>query len=219
MSKEIIRTGDAINMMSAEGKVLTSEVLQAMETLSTGEVPADAVKEHPGKGGKTFSYISHIYVTQQLRRAFGPLWSMKVQSYQLFTDGAVALVTLILKIPTDNGFIENEITEVGAFDGGGGKMASPMMVASAVSRGLVKCVMRRFGLGEEFYGADEFELTVEEAWARLKASGIREGLTESQILDVIKGLGITRENIVDRYLEAWKAIYSESHKVEVPGTL
>lgn len=211
--------------LGVDNDLLSTEVLHALETLSTGTVPREAVKEHPGKGGKTFKYVSHIWVTQQLRRAFGQLWSMKVQSYQVFQDGAVALVTLVLRIPTNDGvhgargYIENEITDVGAFDGGGGKMAAPMMIASAVSRGLVKCAMRRFGIGEEFYGADEFEITAAEAWDRLCSTFVKGDMTKERILDILKGIDINRDNIVDRYLEAWKAVYAEVHKKEVPEGL
>jgi hypothetical protein len=210
--------------LGVDNDLLSAEVLHALETLSTGTIPREAVKEHPGKGGKTFKYVSHIWVTQQLRRAFGQLWSMRVQSYQVFADGAVALVTLVLKMPTGSvhgmpTFLENEITEVGAFDGGGGKMGAPMMIASAVSRGLVKCVMRRFGVGEEFYGADEFEITAAEAWDRLSSAFLKEGLTKEKILEVLKLIDINRDNIVERYLEAWKAVYTEAHKKEVPEAL
>jgi len=206
--------------LSVDSTILSAEVLHSLETLAGGIVPEDAVKEHPGKGGKVFKYVSHIWVTQQLRNAFGQLWSMRVQTYQVFTDGsAVALVTLMLKIPTKDGFVENEITDIGAFDGGGGKMSAPMMIASAVSRGLVKCAMRRFGIGEEFYDSSEFELTPEEAWARLKRVSVESGLLESKALEILKGMNVDRDNIVDRYLECWKAIYAAAHASPRPGEL
>jgi len=185
---------------------VTPEMLMALDTLASEEVPPSAIMTRPGRGGKVFSYVSHIWVTQKLRDALGMLWSMRVVDYQVFDDSALAIVELTIHAPLEDGStMDVVITEVGSFDGGGGKMAKAMMVAAAASRGLCRCVMRRFGVGKEFYDEGE-QPSLKEAWEAIKRHGERQGLSEEEIISVLTANGVDRKNLRDDFVEAWKMI-------------
>lgn len=184
------------------------QVLQSMMVLQTGEIPAEAIKEHPGKGGRVFKYVSHIWATEQLRNALGQFWSMNVKDADILEDGsASAVVELVLHIPMKDGsFFTNTITEVGAFDGGGGKMTRANMIAAAVSRGLVRCMLRRFGVGQQFYEDEDEEMTPAKSWTILKKYGMDHGLTEEEIIAVIKSTGLNKKALVDQFVFIYEAV-------------
>ena len=56
------------------GEVIASVMNEAQFAIISGRTPKSAIKKRPGKGGKTFSYVPHGYVTSVLNRAFGFDW-------------------------------------------------------------------------------------------------------------------------------------------------
>jgi len=51
---------------------------EAQLALLTGRTPKHAIKSRPGRGGRTFSYVQHGYVTDVLNKAFGFGWSFRL---------------------------------------------------------------------------------------------------------------------------------------------
>ena len=146
----------------------TPRQIEAVNALASGEVPTHAISERRGRAGKTFKYVKHMYGNKLIRDAFGVLWSYEVLSTQAYDDSsASALVCLTLYVPQESGpYLELRTTAVGAHEDTSGKMCKAFMVASAASRGLVKTLLRRFGLGSEFY-EDELKMTAKESWTAL----------------------------------------------------
>jgi len=175
------------------------------------------LKSHPGRGGKTFTYLAHTYATTLLLDTFNMMFSHDVLQFEIFDDGtAVALVRLQIHTPIFNpdGTLQqiftNSITEVGAF---AGKVEDKAyVVAAAASRGLCKCLMRRFGVGLELYKADD-TMTKDQAWEalwRYAKNGMQHldkdqtAAARAQLVDLLKKAGITGENLVDRFEEAYR---------------
>lgn len=59
-------------------EIVSSVMNEAQFTILSGRTPKEMIKRRPGKGGKTFSYVPHGYVTAQLNRAFGFDWSFDI---------------------------------------------------------------------------------------------------------------------------------------------
>lgn len=58
--------------------VVSSVVSKAQFDILRGRTPRSAIKKRPGKGGKTFSYVPHGYVTAVLNKAFGFAWDWEI---------------------------------------------------------------------------------------------------------------------------------------------
>jgi len=188
------------------GRQVTPEYLEAVRILQEGKVPPSAIKTHPGKGGQQFTYYSHVWGTKQLRNGLGLMWSFDVLDYQVWPDGsATARVKLSLHMPIEgNGFFTNSITEVGAFEGNP-KMSHANKVAGAVSRGLCRCMMRRFGLGAEFYESEQ-AISPKAAWNSLKAFAANHGVGEDTVVPALKRAGVTKDNLVSRFETAYRVV-------------
>ena len=194
-------------VMGYDTSAMDAKRLAALNALVSGKVPARAISTRKGRAGKTFSYLKHIYGNDLLRDAFGYMWGYEVLEVQVYDDhSAIALVRLTMYIPQGNGqYLEIPTTTVGAHEDVTSKMCSAFMAASAASRGLCKCLMRRFGVGREFYG-DGIALSPAGAWATLKEFGARRKITEESIAAKMKELGIAGEELVDRFQEAYDAV-------------
>lgn len=202
----------------------TPQQVEAINALTMGKVPPHAISRRQGRAGKTFSYVKHPYANGLIRDAFGVLWSYEVLSTTAYDDAsASALVCLTLYIPQEDGsYLEMRTTAVGAHEDTSGKMCKAFMVASAASRGLVKTLYRRFGLGSEFYQG-EVQMTAKESWTALWRFAQRKDPTVEQdaVVDALKAVGITRDNLVDRFEQAYN-IVSEVVSMpleDIPGEL
>jgi hypothetical protein len=219
MSNDVIEKiedqSDAMDIYGMGGnRALTPEMIKALQTLNTGEIPPEAVQERPGKGGQVFKYVEHTWLSRQLREGLGMWWSYDVQSAQLMDDGtAMAIVTLRIHMPLKDGtMFTNSLTEVGVWEDQSGRMPHAMRIASAVSRGLARCAMRRFGIGEEFY-SNENVMTVKEAYDSLKRFAEKRGM-EAEDFDVllVDEMEISRENLVDKYMTVWREIIRQTEE-------
>ena len=201
---------------------LSPEAVKAMQAIKGRKVPPDKVKTRPGKGGKTFSYMAHTYATETLLDGFGDRFSHEVLETGIDPappkgggPSAWARVRLQVHIPylQPDGHIQfftNTITEIGNFDSGGGAMSLAAMRSSAASRGLARCMMRRFGLGLEFYQNDK-QLDGKGAWAllwnhvqsQLRPSKEHNRLVANKLGDRLRDADITVDNLVDRFQEAY----------------
>jgi hypothetical protein len=196
---------------------VSPERIRALTFLTTPEAPEWAVKTHEGKGGKQFAYIQHVVVSANMNEAFGPLWGMDVKSPQIMADGsASALVTVWVDFPkgisTDGEllFHRRSVTEVGAFDAGGGAMSKANMLAAAVSRGMVKAVFRMFRLGENLY-KDVAAPTKKSQWSALKKLAEKHGQTEEWLIALAKEMGFTQDDLLtDKFGTLYKEVYDRS---------
>jgi hypothetical protein len=189
-------------------KQLSPEVVQARHTLKTGVIPKEAILSHVGKGQKKFDYVSHIWVNEQLRNAFGPLWGYSTGQWEVFEDATVAVsCTLWVDFPTkQGGLLRQTITEIGAWEDLTGKMPLANRVAAAASRGLVRCMMRMFGVGAQFYGSDDIKQP--KPWGTLKSLGAAYSISEEEIIDALKDAGIKGDDLSDNniFIEAYDIV-------------
>jgi hypothetical protein len=195
---------------------MTVDTLRSQEALRTRTVPPEIVQTHPGKGGKVFEYVPHTYATESLLDVMGQWFSHDVlEAHIAKDDSAWALVRLEIHVPfkQPDGSMDiftNHITEIGSFDGGGGYMSEAMMLGSAASRGLVKCMMRRFGMGLQFYKDGQEELTVDSAWTtiwryvtnQLKPKDPQAIATA--LADKFKEAGLEKGDLLDSFAAAYR---------------
>ena len=206
------------------GRAVTPRQVEAIEALVSGTVPPHAVSKRSGRAGKTFSYVKHTYGNQLIRDAFGMLWSYEVLSTDVYDDAsASARVCLTLYVPQEDGsYLEIRTTAVGAHEDTTGKMCKAFMAASAASRGLCKTLFRRFGLGSEFY-TGEAQMSAQESWTALWRFAQRKdpGVEQDAVVAALKQAGITRENLVDRFEEAYAIVNQvvSTQLEEMPGDM
>lgn len=241
---------------------MSPDKLRAINSLSTGTIPPEALKQHPGRGGKIFTYLSHVWATKILNAGLKWLWEYQVMSFEAFDDGsAVALCRLNIYIPIGEGkSICRTFQEVGAWESQevhtekkvnkkikeqmpGQEPAAPiadiplesetpeetktriygmskaMVVASAASRGLLRCMLRAFNIGAEFYD-DDMGVTNVQAWKSLEKYANAKGMSTEELIRFVKDLGIKKEQLADRYHELFTKLYSIiSEKEGIPSDL
>ena len=190
-------------------KQISAQFDAAMGFFKDGVIPKTALSTRQGPNARTFTYISHTWVTEQLVTAFGPMWSMEVLNTTSYPGdhSATAIVRLINYIPDKDGNIhEVHIDECGAFLDQTKKMSQAYRIASAVSRGLVKCVMRRTRCGISLYN-NEYQPTAAEATRALIRAAKRYNIPEKALIAHFQEHGLSSENILDRYEEAYSLLY------------
>jgi hypothetical protein len=203
-----------------DNSVLDVKMIEAYNNLTSKKVPKSAIQSHPGKGGQTFTYVDHIWVTEQLQNALGNGWSWEVLHWEVFEDSVAVSGKLTMHMPAGDQIFDRSVTEVGVFDRRKG-MTTASTIASAASRALCRSAMRMFGLGIEFYKKNKEDApTVDEAWTSLKSFAKNQGVKWDDQFgkaygDAIKAAGITRETLIDRYSEAYKILATMIGKVTV----
>lgn len=186
---------------------LTENRVKALTTLYNGKVPPYAIRKHPGAQGKTFSYVDHVWVTQLLRDAFGPYWSFENVEATIEEDGsASARSKLVVTIPLPDGSTHTQtFVEMGACLTTAG-MALANRKLSAVSKSLVRCAFRMFGVGQEFYNTiDMKEMTNDQAW-EIIANYIAKNknyITEAELVEFCKANNITGEHTAEHFEEIY----------------
>lgn len=119
-----VKPEQPIGLISGQGK----KIMEAM----TGEIPAWALDKRPGRGGKTFTYVSHGYVTSKMNDVFGPFWDLtslpvsgnknyEVVEYEekgKHIREVATLVRITVRIYDPNGVLLETISR----DGDGGKV-------------------------------------------------------------------------------------------------
>lgn len=201
-------------------KRFTPEVLTARELIITGVTPEEAIKRHPGKGGKVFEYIKHTYGSETMRNAFGPTWGFKTGRWEYFDDRSAAIECTLwvdYSLKDDGGeptgeYYRQEVTEVGMFEGGT-SMPKAFIIGSAASRGLMRCMMRMFGVGQEFYDKED-DVTPAGPWTALKRFGVSRGIDEETIIQAFKDAEITGDTLVE------PQVFERAYKIvsELAGT-
>lgn len=72
-------TGDEVKMVAVEfSDIVQSVINEAQWNILKGRTPDKYKKTRPGKGGKTFTYVPHGYVTAVLNSAFGFDWDFEL---------------------------------------------------------------------------------------------------------------------------------------------
>lgn len=70
-------TEDKAIVISSFREVVASVMNEAQFLILSGRTPKHIIRRRPGKGGKTFSYIPHGYVTSVLNKAMGFHWNFE----------------------------------------------------------------------------------------------------------------------------------------------
>lgn len=205
----------------------------ALDILTSGKVPASEIEKRPGAGGRSFSYVKHTYATRLLQDGLGPMWGFECLNWEVYHDtlkkwvkqgndkvkkpfeqrSVVAQVRLTITYPVKDtpasDWHKQVFTEIGAFEPNEG-MTTANAVASAVSRGLCKSLMRALGVGLELYeDENEVNITPKQAWNILKRYLERRGIEwtdefRDELTQVLKDEGISSENIVDEFTKAYE---------------
>lgn len=203
---------------------VSPESAKARQALEEGKAQHGVIHQYNGKGGKTFSYIPHTDGTKTMQDAFGQLWDWEVVSHDVFADAsAVAYGKMTLYYYDQNGNLVHKrtIQEVGGREpitNKDGKVVSTtaFVVLGAASRSLLRCMMRAFGYGLELYREEDTDFTVEQAFKVLEDYAKTRGMKEHRDVWVtaLKDAGITRENMLDRFEDAYNMVYQagETHK-------
>jgi len=217
MEKDII-VGEIMDTQVSPGQ------LKAISALRTAKIPKEHIKKHPGKGGKTFSFVPHTIATDTLNSALGMNWDWEILDYSLYPDNSAVARGKLTVHWTDRDGKERErkVTEMGGFDGKGDKPTAAYVVLSACSRALLRCMLRMFGYGRELYPDDEGGLTTEQAWNTLEQYAKTKKVSKEELVAAIKTSGITKDTLVDRFEEAYalvQAILDSKTKSAVPSTL
>jgi len=77
--KTEIITREAPDERTLAYKEIVSPVISLIQfQVLSGKTPAYALKTRPGRGGKTFRYVPHGYVTDRLNKAFGWDWDHRL---------------------------------------------------------------------------------------------------------------------------------------------
>lgn len=166
-------TNDKAIVISAFREVVASVMSEAQFAILSGRTPRNVIRKRPGKGGKTFSYIPHGYVTSALNKAFGFHWSFEtltngkgdrfqfIEGQEVTSNGKIVRtpssvlvqgrLTVYVHDPNDM----RQVIAVIAKDSTGEKEFVPgmtwgAMVKSAESDAFKRCAAR-LGIGSDLY--------------------------------------------------------------------
>ena len=196
-------------------KAISPQYIQAEQAITNGVIPKSAVQAHPGKGGKMFEYIDHVWVTQQVRKFFDQLWGYREipGSGKINADGsATAYSELTLYVPMADGtFHVRTFVACGVHDGQVGAMTESAKIASAHSRAFVRCVFRAFGLGDQFYQKIDAAKEPTDVWNTLIEHLERHKGDKEAFITMVKEAGITREDLLDDDVFRW--LYYEANRM------
>ena len=195
---------------------MSPESLKAITALRTAKIPKEYIKKHPGKGGKIFSYVSHVHATEDMHNALGMNWDWQILDYQLFPDRSAAARGQMTLHWTDRegGAHIRTITEVGGFEDLTGKFPSSNIVLGACSRALLRCMLRAFLYGRELYPEDESTPDEKATWNILVKYATLKKVPKEVLKKALKEAGFTAETLVDRFEEAYALV----QKLATPDT-
>lgn len=84
------------NDLATPTATLARAIDEAQRAILTQATPPHIVKRRVGKGRKTFSYVEHAWVTEQLNLAFGWNWDWEIVEWRLFPSPADATECMVL---------------------------------------------------------------------------------------------------------------------------
>ena len=197
-------------MFNAAGVNISPHVAEAQMAIATKSVPLRAIKTRQGRGGKVLQYIDHIFATETIQKGLLQTWSFDIVSYEIFEDKSVlAIVKFTYLVPYNNAgkidWITRSVTEAGNYVNDM-KLPGAPAVAAAASRGLVRCLMRMFGFGIQFYKGGEDEETPEMAWTTVEKFAKDNKIPIQDVFNLMDQMGISKSNIVDRFSEFFTAV-------------
>jgi hypothetical protein len=182
---------------------------QAISVVVSQTIPPSAIKNRKGKGGKTFSYLPHAWVTRTLNDALSFRWSFEILpgSVVISKAGVYLLGKLTIHLPDGTVIVKQ---------GHGWKATVPNMelghmILSAESNCINRCAMR-FGIGLDLY-ATEDEPTPNEIKTTLCNFGKRHlGWTAKQTLAWLKEQGYSGDQLATQGDEMYEALATRAGK-------
>lgn len=136
-----------------------------MQTLSEAQVdflmqrtPKKEIKTRQGRGGLTFAYVEHGYVTERLNLVFGFNWDFEIVDKQILDDEVIVEARLTVRTPGGQTIVK---TQFGGAEikrhASGARSGRPLSIAddykAAASDALKKCASL-LGIGLDLYGRD-----------------------------------------------------------------
>lgn len=209
---------DLVEIMNDAGQV-TKDRADALAVISSGKVPAYAIREHPGKAGEIFKYVDHVWITKTLRNAFGPAVNFNAMEATLESDGtATGKANISLEIQRKDGTIfRYSVTEFGACNTTRGMTLADRKL-SAISKAFSRCAFRGFGIGQEFYKTTDMRSqTDDEAWEKIDIQ-IRTNkrfITQEEVIEFCKTNKIAKNEIAKRFDDIWQFVGDTIRKNKV----
>ena len=189
----------------------------AVQTIINQVVPPSVVKTRPGRGGKTFSYVSHDWVTKTLNDAFGFDWDFEPmpQTLQWETDGVGLFCRLTVRVGQKIiSKIEYGWKETIQNREGNRAMGTGDQIKSAISDGLRRCAMR-LGLGLSLYGGED-EMTANEIKTMLSSyAKTHLGWDPRRTFDWLKEQGYVEADLLPKRDAMYEALAREAGKAGV----
>ncbi len=139
---------------------LDEDFEEAIAALIEGKTPKDAIYSHPGRGGKTFTYVTGFWIARQLNALFDYNWDWKVLREHIGQTQVWVLGSLTIRLETEGGKYVTVFKE--AFGGADIKMASGTSNVidigddlKGASTDALKKAASLFGLAADVYGPSE----------------------------------------------------------------
>jgi len=82
--------------MTTKQTALMPAIDDSLRNILTQQTPPDVIKKRKGKGGKTFSYVEHAWVTSQLNTAFNWGWSWEIVEWLILPTPAEATEVFVV---------------------------------------------------------------------------------------------------------------------------
>ena len=212
-------------------KGISPRSIKALTVLKTAVIPRDQVKTHLGKGGKTFSYVPHNLATETMNDALGMDWDWEILDYQLLPDHtAVARGKMTIRYEAKIFNLEGNaigtewrtriVTEMGGSEVRGKEVpVFSNQILGACSRALLRCMFRAFNYGGQFYKEQEESLTVSQAWVTLHRYATEKKVTDEEVVEGLKKAGIKKEDLIDRFQDAWEVVRNITFEKEAPNPM
>lgn len=149
-------TEGIISYATPEGGALAA-VNEGQRAMLTQQTPKSAILTRKGKGGKTFSYVPHAWVTEKLNEAFGWAWSWDITDWRILpeTDPTEVFVLGKLTVHAPHGDLVK--TQFGSCDVKRDKESRILSIGDdlkAASSDALKKAASLLGIALDLYKAD-----------------------------------------------------------------
>lgn len=142
---------------STDGTMDLIAISDAQRSVLTQQTPDDAILTRKGKGGKTFSYVPHAWVTETLNNAFGWAWSWEITEWRLVPEAEPREVFVLGRLTVHGRHGDLAKTQFGSSDVKRNRSGEVLSIGddlkAASSDALKKCASL-LGIALDLYKAD-----------------------------------------------------------------
>ena len=134
-------------------------ITPAQANILLQQTPPEAIKLRQGKGGKTFRYVEHAWVTEQLNEAFGWAWSWEIVDWKIMPESEPSEVMVLGKLTVHGRNGASLVkTQFGSSDVKRDKQGNVLSVGDdlkAASSDALKKTASLLGLALDLYRSDD----------------------------------------------------------------